>query len=68
MEFGPREIIARTEAGDIAWRHEFEGPLVDLPVEGFSRRYAIADLDGDEVRKSLRQRLSRSGEASCRTS
>jgi hypothetical protein len=47
VEFGPREIIARTEAGDVAWRHEFERPLVDLPVEGFSRKHAIADLDGD---------------------
>ena len=26
---------------------QFDGPLADLPVEGFGRRYAIADLDGD---------------------
>ena len=47
VEFGPREVLARTEAGDLAWRHDLEGPLEDLSAEGFSRRYAIADLDGD---------------------
>ena len=47
VEFGPREVLARTEAGDLAWRHDLEGPLEDLSAEGSSRRYAIADLDGD---------------------
>jgi hypothetical protein len=47
VEVGSSEIVVRTETGAVAWRHEFEVPLVDLPVDGFSHRYAIADLDGD---------------------
>jgi len=46
LEFGPRQVVARTEAGEAAWRYEFPDRLFQWQDEQDSR-YAIADVDDD---------------------
>jgi hypothetical protein len=46
LDFGPWEVTARTDAGDVAWRHEFPGGLLPVPSDAQSK-FAIADVDGD---------------------
>jgi len=46
LDFGPREVTAWTDAGEVAWRHEFPGGLLPVPSDARSK-FAITDVDGD---------------------